>query len=159
MKRFLAGIVIFAALFSSTSLVFAQSNTVDYIAPSRLKLLQAEAAKGVQDQKNTASAAAQTPWNMIAAIVTILAGLAGIFGYSFATHKKKRAISKYMEEIDATFSEYKWKSKRCEAELYRLHELLVERLKKGKIDESLYDLLTKRIDKYLHEIQSMGEGA
>ena len=95
------------------------------------------------------------PWETIAVVISIFSGIAAITGFTMSGHKKKRAISKYMEEIDMTFSEYKFKSKRCEAELYRLRDLLEHRLKKGQIDESLYELLTKRIDKYIHEIQSL----
>ena len=98
------------------------------------------------------------PWESVALGVSIFSGLAAITGFSLSARKKRRAISKYMEEIDKTFSEYKWKAKRCEAELYRLRDLLEERLKKGKIDESLFELLTKRIDNYLKEIQNLQQG-
>lgn len=91
-------------------------------------------------------------WEFIAIVVTIISGIAAITGFSMSARKKKKSISKYMTEIDNTFSEFKQKTKRCEAELYRLRDLLEERLKKGKIDESIYELLQKRIDKYLEEI-------
>jgi hypothetical protein len=88
-------------------------------------------------------------WEFVAVVISIIAGLTTILGFSFNGHKRKRAISKYMEEIDSTFAEFKWKSKRCEAELYRLHDVLEDRLKKGKIDEPQFELLDKRIDKYI----------
>ncbi|MFC1748027.1 hypothetical protein ACFL2V_04400 [Pseudomonadota bacterium] len=93
-------------------------------------------------------------WEFVAIVVTILSGIAAITGFSISSRKKRKSISKYMTEIDNTFSEYKQKTKRCEAELYRLRDLLEERLKKGKIDESTYELLQKRVDKYLGEISN-----
>jgi hypothetical protein len=91
-------------------------------------------------------------WEFIAIVVTIISGIAAVTGFSISAQKKKKSISKYMTEIDNTFNEFRQKTKRCEAELYRLRDLLEERLKKGKIDESIYELLQKRIDKYLEEI-------
>ena len=129
----------------------------------KFKLLEAakiiEANKTKHNNQATSDTAvseiSHIPWETIAVVISILSGIAAITGFTMSGHKKKRAISKYMEEIDMTFSEYKFKSKRCEAELYRLRDLLEHRLKKGQIDESLYELLTKRIDKYIHEIQSV----
>jgi hypothetical protein len=174
MRKILISLFFLIIGFSFSSKVFAnttlQANPIlrlnnnltnlQIATQERFKAIDATAAKG-NTQKETPKPTSfpYIPWETIAVIISILSGLAAIMGFSVSSHKKKRAISKYMEEIDATFSEFKWKSKRCEAELYRLRDLLEERLKKGKIDESLYELLTKRIDKYLHEIQDLPEGS
>lgn len=88
-------------------------------------------------------------------IISILGIILAVTGFNLAASAKKKSMSKFMNEIDDAFSSFKWKSKRCEAELYRLHDLIEEELKKGKIDESTYGLLTNRIDKYLKEIQEV----
>lgn len=89
----------------------------------------------------------------------LVVGLIGIFvavtGFSFANRKKRKSISRYINEIDDTFESFKWKSKRCEAELYRLHDVIDDKLKEGKIDESAYSLLMTRIDKYMKEVQEV----
>lgn len=169
MRRFFAMLSVSVACISFFPAAFAQTtslqtnpnlrlNNYQLVSPDKLKAVDDAAVKetpkkDIDGQKP--GAIPRIPWETIAIVVSIISGLAAVMGFSVSSHKKKRAISKYMEEIDATFSEYKWKSKRCEAELYRLRDLLEERLKKGKVDESLYDLLTKRIDKYLREIQDL----
>ena len=170
MKRLFILLVMTGASLSLTLNVFIQtsfaqtSSNLRYtnvqLSPTTLRAIQdVNANKNKDVIPSQTAAVTKIPWDTIAVIISIISGIAAIFGFSISSHKKKRAISKYMGEIDATFSEYKWKAKRCEAELYRLHDLIEEKLKKGKIDESLYELLTKRIDKYLHEIQNMPEGA
>jgi hypothetical protein len=86
-------------------------------------------------------------------IATVLALIVAVSGFTFAARKKKRSISKYMNEIDNTYSEYKMKAKRCEAELYRLRDIIDEELKQGRLDESAYKLLLQRIENYMVEIQ------
>jgi hypothetical protein len=86
-------------------------------------------------------------------IIALIALVLGITGYSFATRRKQRSISKYMTQIDNTYSEFKMKSKRCEAELYRLRDIVDEELKSGKLDEGAYQLLMNRIEGYMVEIQ------
>lgn len=163
-KIFAAVLVLFScSLFSpfafAQQLVPLRSNQQTTIQRLRATDITLEKRLAANQQNAATSIAPEIPWNMISVVISILAGLAAIFGFSVSSHKKKRAISKYMEEIDSTFSEYKWKTKRCEAELYRLHDVLEDSLKKGKIDESLFELLTKRIDKYLHEIQNLPPGS
>jgi len=77
----------------------------------------------------------------------------GAFAAWIIARRKRRSISKYLTEIDDCFSHYKMKSKRCEAELYRLRDMISEELKKGSIDENAYSVLDKRIDEYLKELR------
>lgn len=91
----------------------------------------------------------------LALIVSVIGVALAVSGFSLASAKKKKHISKYMNEIDDAFSSFKWKSKRCEAELYRLHDIIEEKLKEGKLDESSYQLLSNRIEKYLKEVQDV----
>lgn len=88
---------------------------------------------------------------VLGAIGVILA----VTGFSFANRKKRKSVSRFINEIDDTFESFKWKSKRCEAELYRLHDVVDEKLKEGKIDEAAYNLLIDRINKYMKEVQEV----
>jgi len=91
----------------------------------------------------------------LALVVSLVGVVLAVSGFSIAASKKKKHISKYMNEIDDAFNSFKWKSKRCEAELYRLHDIIEEKLKEGKLDESSYQLLSNRIEKYLKEVQDV----
>jgi len=86
-------------------------------------------------------------------IIGVVATIIAISGFTFAAKSKKKSISKYINQIDDTYSEYKMKAKRCEAELYRLRDIIDEQLKTGKIDESAYQLLMGRIEGYMVDIQ------
>lgn len=93
--------------------------------------------------------------------LALLVSLVGVFfavtGFTFAGQKKKKSVANFINQIDDTFASFKWKSKRCEAELYRIEDLIEDQLKNGKIDESSYELLTKRIQKYLKEVQEIDD--
>jgi hypothetical protein len=86
-------------------------------------------------------------------LLGILALILAATGFTFAAKRKQRSIAKYINEIDNTYSEFKMKSKRCEAELYRLRDIIDEQLKSGKLDEGAYQLLMNRIEGYMVEIQ------
>ncbi|MFC1810351.1 hypothetical protein ACFLZH_02525 [Patescibacteria group bacterium] len=92
-------------------------------------------------------------WNNLAIILTIIAILIAASGFTFAAKRKQKSISKYMNQIDDTYSEYKMKAKRCEAELYRLKDIVDNELKSGKIDDSAYHLLMHRIEGYMVDVQ------
>ncbi len=92
-------------------------------------------------------------WNNLGIILTIIAVILAATGFTFAAKRKQKSISKYMNQIDDTYSEYKMKAKRCEAELYRLKDIVDNELKSGKIDDSAYQLLMNRIEGYMIDIQ------
>lgn len=95
-------------------------------------------------------------WVQFLALLVSLIGVAlAVTGFTVAGSKKKKSISKLINDIDDTFDSFKWKSKRCEAELYRLQDLIEDKLKEGKIDEGAYHLLSNRIEKYLKEISEI----
>lgn len=91
--------------------------------------------------------------NNLGVVFAILAVVVAISGFTFAGRRKRRSISKHMNEIDNTYSEYKMKAKRCEAELYRLKDIIDDELKNAKLDDSAYALLVGRIEEYMVEIQ------
>ncbi len=95
-------------------------------------------------------------WVQFLALVVSLLGVAlAVTGFTLAGAKKKKSISKLLNDIDDTFASFKWKTKRCEAELYRLQDVVEDQLKSGKLDEGAYQLLLRRIEKYLTEIQEI----
>lgn len=91
--------------------------------------------------------------NNVGTIVAIITVIIAISGFTFAAKRKQKSISKYINQIDDTYSEYKMKAKRCEAELYRLKDIVDDQLKTGKIDEGAYSLLMGRIEGYMIDIQ------
>lgn len=95
-------------------------------------------------------------WVQFLALVVSLVGVGlAVTGFTFANAKKKKSVTKLINQIDDTFASFKWKSKRCEAELYRLQDVIEDELKEGKLDEGAYHLLVNRIDKYLKEIKEI----
>jgi hypothetical protein len=89
----------------------------------------------------------------IGIIIAVIAVIIAATGFTFAAKKKQKSISKYMNKIDDTYTEYKMKAKRCEAELYRLKDIVDDELKSGKIDDGAYKLLMNRIENYMIDIQ------
>lgn len=136
--------------------VFISDSDIAFAQKAREEAPKLPEAKKIDEKKQTSPQIPHIPWETIALVISILSGVAAITGFSLTNHNRKRAISKYMEKIDSTFANFKWQSKQCESELYSLKSELEDSLKKGKVDESLYELLTKRIDKYLKEIQDAG---
>lgn len=91
--------------------------------------------------------------NNLGIIVAIVTVLIAVSGFTFASKHKRKSISKYINQIDDTYSEYKMKAKRCEAELYRLKDIVDDQLKTAKIDDGAYQLLMNRIEGYMIDIQ------
>jgi len=127
---------------------------------------QAEADKEEQP-KTDAQTAAKTStgqnifseyWlQFFGAFASVIAVVIAISGFSLSGKKKQKMLKKLMHEIDDAYGSFKQKSKRCEAELYRLQDLIEENLKEGHIDENTFQLLEKRIEKYLKEVKEADE--
>lgn len=107
----------------------------------------------LNNQKNNGFKLGVWIWNNLGIILTIIAVLLAATGFTFAAKRKQKSISKYMNQIDDTYSEYKMKAKRCEAELYRLKDIVDNELKSGKLEDSAYQLLLNRIEGYMIDIQ------
>lgn len=130
-----------------------------------LKKMQEELEKQEEEEKknereNQLEAGAQLQnvfseyWVQFLALIVSVIGVAlAVSGFSLVNKNKQKNLKKFLHEIDDAYTSYKWKTKRCEAELYRLLDLIEDELKEGKIDESTYGLLEKRINKYLDEIK------
>jgi hypothetical protein len=55
--------------------------------------------------------------------------------------------------IDEVYLRFKTKPRKGEEELYRLRNTILEGLTDGKITEESYNIMDKRIDKYMEELR------
>lgn len=69
-----------------------------------------------------------------------------------ATRRKRGRIRSLLNEIDNAYLRFRVNARRCEAELYRLRDMVLEYYKDGKITEQSYDILNERIDEYLNKL-------
>ncbi|MBA4336170.1 hypothetical protein C0416_00155 [bacterium] len=145
-----------AAILEQNSNLEEKNQEVENVRP------QLENVVSTQDRKNNVSESVRATSfqkatkffvDNLGTIIGVVATIIAVSGFTFAAKSKKKSISKYINQIDDTYSEYKMKAKRCEAELYRLRDIIDEQLKTGKIDESAYQLLMGRIEGYMIDIQ------
>ena len=57
-----------------------------------------------------------------------------------------------MEDIDGVYSRFRLNTIRCESELCKYKNEVLDDFKQGLIDEEKYKILDERINKYLKEI-------
>jgi hypothetical protein len=88
---------------------------------------------------------------MLAVVGTTLT-VSLIGGTWFRTRKRRDITKAFLVEIDDVYSRLATDPKKCEQELYTLRNTILKGLTDGKITEDNYDILDKRIDKYVHEL-------
>ena len=75
----------------------------------------------------------------------------------FRTRNVKRKgrilVKRFMNEVDNIYSRFKMNSIRCESELLRLKNDVLNEFKEGIIDEQNFKILDERIDHYLTEVR------
>ena len=91
------------------------------------------------------------------AIILSIGGLAAGAGtWTFRTHharkRNKILFNKLMEDIDDVYSRFRMNKLRCESELYKYKNHVLEDFKQGMIDEEKFNILDERINNYLKEI-------
>jgi hypothetical protein len=85
---------------------------------------------------------------LLGTVVTI-----GLVGGTWVRSRKRRDIVKaYLAEINDVYSRLRTNPKKCEEELYTLRNTILEGLTEGKMTEDNYEILDKRIDKYVNEL-------
>jgi len=91
---------------------------------------------------------------VILALVALAVTSASI-GTAWVRTRRRRGITKtLLKEIDEVYSRFKESPQKCEDELCRLRNTILEGLlADGKITEGSYNILEKRIEKYLEELQ------
>ena len=70
----------------------------------------------------------------------------------FSSRRKRGQLKNLLNEIDEAFFQFKRNSRRCEAELYRLKDIVLEQYKSGTINEGSYVILNERIDDYIAKL-------
>ena len=77
-----------------------------------------------------------------------------LIGTTWIRNRRSRNIVKaFSDEIDEIYLSYKVNPQKCEEELHTLRNTILEGLTDGKITEENYDVLDKKIDKYMKELQ------
>jgi hypothetical protein len=84
----------------------------------------------------------------VALVVTVI-----IVGAAwFSSRRKRDHVKELIDQIDDAFFHFQRNSRRCEAELYRLKDIVLEQYKNGTINEANYTILDERIDDYLNKL-------
>lgn len=94
---------------------------------------------------------------LIAVIISLVGFAVGGVGWIVRTRgarkRKKILFTKLMEDVDDVYLRFKMNAVRCQTELYRLREQVLDEFKQGLIDEEKYNILNKRVDDYLKEVE------
>jgi hypothetical protein len=94
-------------------------------------------------------------WEPIITAVTILISVF-VFLFGFLSIRKRRGrLRQYLEKIDDIFDKYKDNHQRCQQELITLRETIRKEVKDGKLDESHYLILDKKLDDYLLDMKAL----
>ena len=86
------------------------------------------------------------------AVVGIVLTASLVGGTWFRSRKRRDIVKAFLAKIDDVHSRLKTDPKKCEEELYTLRNTILDGLTDGKITEDNYDILDKRIDKYVSEL-------
>jgi hypothetical protein len=90
-------------------------------------------------------------------VILAIIGLAITFssiGTAWVRTRRRKGFTKaWLNETDEIYSKFKTDPQKCEDELCRLRNTLLEELTNGKITEQSHNIINKKIDKYLEELQ------
>lgn len=90
-------------------------------------------------------------------LISILGTLIGVVSWGNRTRKERRkqeiVFNKILGEIDEIYTRYKVNSRRCETELIKLKNSVMDEFKQGIFDEDKFQILLDRIEQYINEIQ------
>ena len=93
------------------------------------------------------------PLGALVTAVVAAASLAVWIITSRGRRSKRKRLKKFLDEIDSVYTHYKMNARYCEAQLHGLKRIIEGELKDGKIEENTYEILEKRLDSYIKEIQ------
>jgi hypothetical protein len=89
---------------------------------------------------------------VILAVVGIAVSIILVGAAYYNSCRKRGKLKNLLDEIDEAFFRFKRNSRRCEAELYRLKDIVLEQYKSGIINEGSYVILNERIDDYISKL-------
>ncbi len=90
---------------------------------------------------------------VILGLVGIVLTVAFVVPAWFRTRRRRTVIKALLNKIDEVYSRFKMNPRKCEEELYRLRNTLSEDLADGKITRESYDVMDKKIEKYMEELR------
>jgi hypothetical protein len=90
---------------------------------------------------------------VILGLLGTVVSLAVVGGAWVKSRRKRGIIKTFLNEIDDIYSKLKNNPKKCEEELYRIRNTILEGLTEGKITEESYNILDAKLDKYMKELQ------
>ena len=89
---------------------------------------------------------------VVLGILGIVVSIVFVVVAFFSSRRKRGQLKNLLNEIDEAFFQFKRNSRRCEAELYRLKDIVLEQYKSGTINEGSYVILNERIDDYIAKL-------
>jgi hypothetical protein len=98
-----------------------------------------------------------TDWSFWEPIITILALVASAVAFLIgfiSIRRKRNKLRQYLVTIDNTFNDYKKNYQECEQELITLRDSIKHDVEDGKIEENHFLILDKKIEDYMHEMES-----
>jgi len=94
---------------------------------------------------------------VIGIVITVGGAIVGVGGWMVRTRgvrrRKKILFDRLLGEIDEVYTRFKMDTRRCEGELYRLRDQILDEFKQGLIDEENYNVLETRINGYMQKIK------
>jgi hypothetical protein len=97
-------------------------------------------------------------WEPIITALTILMSIIIFLVGTLTVRKKRGKLRLYLEKIDETYNEYKKNYQECEKELITLRESIKKDVKRGKLVDSHFLILDKKIDEYMQEMKAQKNG-
>ena len=91
-------------------------------------------------------------WEFVGVILAVLGALASAIIAWVKSRKKRDIVSRYIEQIDAAFTMPEAGPDEKREELKKIKRMISNKFSSGKIDESVYIILDKRIDDRLKEL-------
>ncbi len=100
-------------------------------------------------------------WEVLARtdVLQSLLALVGTFltvgllsGAWLRSRRRRNVLKTFLAEIDDVYFKFKTQRQKCEEELFRLRNTILEGFTEGKITEDNYGIIDKRIDKYMKEL-------
>ena len=88
---------------------------------------------------------------LMSAVISVIGVLGGVAGY-FIRSRKRRMVSHYLAKIDSIHNDYAVDREECRRQLQQLKREVIEKLNKGKIEESQFSLIDQRITDHLKDL-------